>query len=265
MKFFSNKLAIFLISVVVVLLLVFLHFRGTLKPIENLVTTVIKPFSYSSNIVGNKFANFFSTISSIKDLQGENRELEDRVDQLNSEITKLKEFENENKVLREQLGFSQSSSYKLLPAEVIGRDPENFFRYLILAKGEKEGVKKGMAVLSSGCLVGKITEVYSHSSKLILITNPESNIGAMIQDSRATGIVNGELGGGLVIDMIPQNEVIKVGDTVCTSGLGGDYPKGLLLGSIESIKSKPDELFQKADLNSQIDFKKLEIVFIIIQ
>ncbi len=265
MKFFSNKLAIFVISLVVVLLLIFLHVRGILKPIENAASVATKPFQYSFNLVGDRIGNFFSTISSVGDLQKKNDDLEEQVGQLNSEIAKLKEFEVENKVLREQLGFVQKSDYKLIPAEVIGREPENFFQYLIVAKGEKEGIKKGMFILSSGYLVGKITEVYSHSSKLMLITNPESNVGALIQDSRATGIVKGELGGGLVIDMIPQNEVIRVGDTVCTSGLGGDYPKGLLLGSIESIKSKPDELFQKADLNSQIDFKKLEIVFIVIQ
>jgi rod shape-determining protein MreC len=264
MKIFSNKFVVFLLSVVVVSLLIFLHFRGSLKPAENFIVTSIKPIQYGFNSVGNRIANFFSTIGSIGDLQNKNKELEQEVLKLNAEIAKLKEFENENKVLREQLGFAQSSNYKLLPAEIIGREPEDFFQYLIIAKGEKDGVKNGMFVLSSGQLVGKITETYKNSSKLLLITNPSSSVGAMIQGSRATGIVKGAIGGGLVMEMIPQNEVVRTGDTVVTSGLGGDYPKGLVLGNIESIESKPDELFQKANIKSQIDFKKLEMVFIVL-
>jgi rod shape-determining protein MreC len=262
MRFFSNKLVIFLLSLTLVLLIIFLHIKGTLKPIENLTASTVRPVQYCLNSIGNKFSNFFSTVSSISSLQKKNKELTTEIGRLNAEIVKLKELEIENKALREQLGFAQKSSYRLLPAEIIGRDPEGFFQYLIINKGKKDGVGKGMFVLSSGHLVGKVTEVYNRSAKLSLITNPAVSVGIIIQGSRATGILRGELGGGLIIDMIPQNEIIQPGGAVCTSGLEGDYPRGLVLGEIESVKSEPNELFQKATVRSQIDFKKLEIVFI---
>jgi len=262
MNSFPKKLIIFLISLIFILGLIFLNASGKLKPVKSITATAFKPCQIFLNSMGNRFFYFTETIKNISTLQRRNKELEDQVNALNAEIIRLKEVSKENEALREQLGFAQKSDYKLLPAEIIGYEPENFFQYLIVNKGAVDGVKQGMFVLSAGYLIGKISEVYNRGSKLLLVTNLDSSVGAMIQDSRALGVVKGELGGGMIMEMIPQNEIVRIGDVVCTSGLGGDYPRGLPIGMVQEIKSKPNDLFQTVSVKSPIDFKKLEMVFI---
>ncbi len=256
----------FIIIILVVFLIIFLHRIGILAPVESLVYKVSAPIQYDLIKTGNKISDFFKAFSIALSLEKENQKLKDKVKELEVEIAFLKELETENKVLREQLGFSRREDFKLLPAEVIGVEPENFLKYLIVNKGKNNGIKKGMVVISGkGLLVGRVTEVFNTSSKVFLITDPLSAISAMVQNSRAQGIVKGQIGyQSMIMEMIPKNEEIKVGDLIITSGLGEDFPKGLVFGEVTEVFNKPNELFQKATLVSPIDFKKLETVFLIL-
>lgn len=262
MKSFSKRIILLLFSFLIIISLYFLHSHSLIKPLEDRSISLLKIILYPFNKINSGINNFRELISSINNLQKENKNLKKEANQLRAEITKLKEIEKENQILREQLNFAQKTDYKLLPAEIISRGEETFFSQVIVNRGEKDGVKKGAFVLSDGYLIGKVIEVYNHSAKIMLITSPQSSVGAMIQDSRVNGVIKGELGGGLVMEMIPQNEMIRVGELVCTSGIGGDYPKGIIIGAIEEIKSKPDELFQKVSIKSPINFKKIELIFI---
>lgn len=176
----------------------------------------------------------------------------------------LSEAEKENEALRAQLGFQQKSTFKTVPAEVIAKDPTDIQKIFEISVGKKQGIKNGMPVISSGFLIGKISEVHYNTSKVLLITNPNSIINGILQKSRTYGLVYGEIGFGLTMNSIPQGVQINIGDIVVTSGLGGDFPKGLILGKVSGIISKQGEMFQTAKLSSMIDFAKLETVFVII-
>lgn len=258
----KKRSALIFLGLILILMLLFL------KPARNLFLFISTPFlnilEKAGSLIISKPANFFEAIASIKDLNLENERLHDEVRKLESEKADLIEQGKENEILKKQLGFvEESKDLNLLPAYIIGRAPNSFLQYLILNKGEKDGVKVGQTVISEGLLVGKIIEVSSSTSKVFLITNPTGAVPALTQETRGSGLAKGEVGYGLVLEDVPKDINIAQGENVLTSGLGGDYPKGLLIGKIEKIISSSADIFQKASLKILTDFSKLEIVFVI--
>jgi rod shape-determining protein MreC len=146
---------------------------------------------------------------------------------------------------------------------VIGQDPSNLLRYIIIDAGTDDGVAKGMPVVTDRGLVGRIVEVSSRSSKVLLITDASSSVNAIIQSSRATGIVEGKVDGGLVIKYIPQPVTVNVGDIILTSGLGATFPKRLVIGQVTTVHRRDIELFQQAEIKPTVDFDRLEIVLVL--
>ena len=180
----------------------------------------------------------------------------------------MKELESENETLRQLLQFTQANpTYSYRAAEVvghvIGQDPSNFLRYIIIDVGVGDGVTKGMPVITDRGLVGRIVEVSSRSSKVLLITDASSSVNALIQSSRATGIVEGKADGGLVMKYIPQPVTVNVGDIILTSGLGATFPKRLVIGQLTAVHKQDIELFQQAEIKPTVDFDRLEIVLVV--
>ena len=264
MKFSNYKIFWFFFAIIFIVLIIFAHNYGILDPAENGISYVTKPIQVTFHEIGNKFYNFFNIFFSLNKLQSKNSELEEEVKKLNAEVASLQELKVENKALRDQLGFSQKTDYQTVAAEIISHEPESLLQYFMINKGKSDGIDKNMIVLSSGLLVGKVSDVYDKQAKVVLITNPTSSTAVMTENSRANGIVKGGIEYPLVMEMIPQNEVISPGDRIVTSGYGGDYPKGLLLGTVENVESKPTDLFQKAVIKPLIDFSRLEIVFVVL-
>jgi len=236
------------------------YFWGPAKGVFSAAVAPVRKVTFQG---ANSVSDFLSTIVRISQLARENEELKKERDRLLAEKAELIELQKENEILREQLGFQQKAAFKLVSAEVIAKDPTNIQESIIINVGKNKGIVEGMPVISSDMLVGKISEVGFSSSHALLITNPNSIINAMLQESRASGLVKGELGYGLVMESIPQEVKINVSDLVVTSGLGGNFPKGLLLGKVSEIISKQSEIFQSATLRPVLDFSKLELVFII--
>jgi len=175
-------------------------------------------------------------------------------------------MERENDILREQLDYKKYSDHNLLPAFSVGFDPNNILQTVTLNRGKLNGVKSGMAIVAAkGVLVGQIQEVSSTESIGLLITDGNSVIPSKVIDSQVDGIVKGEHGLGLIMDMIPQDKTIKVGDIVVTSDLGGKLPKDIVIGEIEEVLSSDNELFQKARIKSPIDFKEIESLYIVLE
>ena len=263
MKLTTDKILVLVVILLIIISLILpkKYFWG---PIKGVFTAVAVPIQQVINKSTSSASNFLSTIAKISQLAKENKALKKENEQLLSEKTQSIEIEKENEILREQLDFQKRASFKLLPAEVIAKEPTNIQESIIVNIGKDKGVEKGMPVISSGMLVGKVSEVNFTSSHILLITNPNSIINVMLQESRANGLAKGELGYGLVMESIPQDVKVNISDLVVTSGLGGNFPKGLLIGKVSEIISKQSEIFQSATLRPVLDFSKLELVFIII-
>ena len=262
---FSRSTQIFILIVIVLILVSIIWPQNPITgTIKSGGTYIINPIKKTIGNGAGGIKDFWGNIRDIRKLANINKDLEKENRKLFLESSRLGELEHENKILRAQLGFVQDHpEFDLVAAEVIGRDPNNFLQFMTINKGSNDGVKKEMPVVAEGFLVGKISEVESKSSKVFLITNPSSIVNALVEESRATGIVKGELGYSLIIESISQEAKVKSGDTVITSGLGGTFPKGLVIGQINQIEEREAEVFKKAQIAPMIDFSSLEVVFVI--
>lgn len=194
----------------------------------------------------------------------DNASLNQKINELSFENARLQSAKVENSALRKALNFQEDSELDLIPAEVIMADPTGFSQLISIDKGANDGVRENAAVIASpGLLVGKITKVSGSNSEATLITDPKILVNAVVAESAARGLVSGEHGLGLIFGLVTQNEVIKVQDRVVTSGLSGDFPQGLLIGEISSVRSNSSQLFQEAFISPAADLKHLNFVFVI--
>lgn len=264
MSFFPRKNLKYLSIIVVLIVVIFISLRGADNPARGFVLGVSSPFLKTFRIFSGGVSGFFDFLGSIGDLKSENEKLLRENQGLVAENNRLKDAEKENQDLRKQLALAPRSDFNLEAGFVIAQDPQGLGNYFLIDKGENAGIKTGMPVIvSNGILVGRVTESYSRAAKITLITDPSSAINAEAQDSGARGIVKGEYGLGLKMDMISQAEVLSEGDTVISSGLGGNIPRGLTIGKIGQVGQSPDKLFQEASVVPVVDVSKLRIVFVV--
>jgi len=236
-----------------------------LDPVKHAVAVLATPIQEALTSVVQRVVHLRQFAVDVEQCRAENEDLQSLVDQLIIENVRLREAEIENVTLREQLKFKVANpSFELLSAQVIGRDPSNLAGYLILDRGTEEGVAVGMPVLTHRGLVGRITETAPHSSKALLITDPSSSVNALIQESRATGVIQGSPTQGLIMRYVQQTEELSPGDLVLTSGLGGNFPTRLIIGQVTAVVKKDVELFQQAIVRPSVDFGRLEMVMVLV-
>ena len=264
MRRWRNKSAILFLMVLMSLAGLAMDQHRGLQPVEDIALRFVAPLQGGLASLTDRLSDLIQTAKDLGELRRRNEELEKLADSLMIENVRLKEFESENETLRRLLKFTQANPhYEYKTAAVIGRDPSNFLRYLIIDLGARHGIKRGMPVVTERGLVGRIVEVGSNWAKVMLIIDPSSSVGAIIQSSRATGVVEGQVGGGLRMKYIPQGEMVNVGDIVLTSGLGGNFPKKLIIGQVTAVQRRDIQMFQEAQVRPTVDFNKLEIVLII--
>lgn len=141
--------------------------------------------------------------------------------------------------LRKLLELKEKVSYQTVAAEVIGTSPSNYYFTITIDKGRKDGIIRNMVVLDANGVIGRILQVAERSSKVLLISDQRSAVGALIERTRARGIIDGIGKGECKLTLEQTDTDIKVGDSVLTSGLGGVFPKDLMLGTITKIERHP--------------------------
>lgn len=262
--FSKSKSTFFIIIIVLVFSLIFLNSKNALNIPKDTLGFCVSPVQKIFKKTSNKTGDFLHFLGTIKDLNQENEILKKENKKLIAEIAELRETAWENKLLRKQLDLSPREDLKLTSSFITGKSSPELGQYITIDKGRNSGIEKNQAVIaSSGILVGKIIEVSSKTSKIILITDVNSSVSAIIQETRTSGIVKGEHGIGLIMEMIPRGEKIKSEETVITSGLEGFFPKGLLIGKTKEVISSPSSIFQKAIIEPEINIQELEMVFIV--
>lgn len=264
MEWMRNRFVLFFVLLSLSVAALILHQTGNLEPFERFAVRVLSPLQSATSNMVHGFQDISLNFREVDELQARNRELQELVDALLIENVRLREAEIENVTLRAQLEFKQANpTYELVSATVIGRDPNTLINALILDRGSDDGLKPGMPVVTSQGLVGRISEVTGPSSKVLLITDPSSSVNALIQSSRATGVVQGQLAGRPRMKYIPQEEEIDVGDIVLTSGLGGSFPNRIVIGQVVDVERRDIELFQSAEIRTSAPLESLEMVMII--
>lgn len=251
-------------------LLLLSHFIGLLKPLENLAVSAAKPltrFFYGS---GSGIKHSYEENQKQKDAAAHSDYLETEVARLTVENAKFKELEQDNLKLRAQLNFLSTNNYKNLLANVISQntifDINEGDQDIVIDRGASDGVREGLGVINeNGVIIGKISEVRDHLSKVCLTTNSNCKFAATIQDqNRTMGITEGDLGLTIKMNYIPQSEKININDTVITSGLGGDIPRGLVIGKVSQINNRSNEIWQDVNIGPLFDMSTLSIVAVLI-
>lgn len=260
----NNPIVIFL---VVATLLIFLHGVGLLSPLENFLLFAAKPLSV-------RLYDWSSSVSNSYSANHDNEVLQAQINQLTKEVAVLTvansgylETAAENQKLRSTLKFLSVNNFQSVVAGIIAKQsPTDDNGDLIINRGRLDGLRSGLGVISEeGIIVGKIVNVKETSATVCLATNSNCQLAATIQNQLKTqGVTVGDLGLTIKMSYIPQGEKITVGDMIITSGLGGNIPRGLLIGKVAQIYNASNEVWQSATIEPLLNFDNLTIVSVII-
>jgi len=196
-------------------------------------------------------------------IEDENRRLKKEHASLTQEITQYREGYLEGMRLQKLLTLKEKANYPTVTARVIGRNQASIVKTILIDKGSSHGLKVDLPVMSDQGVVGRIVETSPHVSKILLLIDENSNVDALVQESRIQGILQGAASRGCSLKYISKTETVSPGNIVLSSGLAGIFPKGLLLGAVTSVDKTDSGLFQKIDVAPFVDFARLEEVVII--
>ena len=250
---------------VLVIFIIFLSLPLPLsRNIKIAVIDIFSPLLEASSVVMYKiesvrsfFTDSISAVSENKRLKKENAILYDKVN-------KSQEAISENIRLRKLLDIKLSIPYKHVVCSVIARDTSNWFSTIVINKGIDVGLDADMPVLSNGAVVGRIVHCGFNTSVVLLLTDRGSSVGGIIRGSRTIGLVEGQGSGECIFNLIPKQVTIQRGDEIVTAGLGQIFPKGLLIGKIQEIRSDRYGLYKIAQIKLNADINSIEEVIVLV-
>lgn len=201
-------------------------------------------------------------------LVGENRRMAEELALLRRRVHDLSALEAENEDLRAQLGFRRADRRPLLPAEVIARDPAGWWQTVRLDRGARDGLRPDLAVITTDGLIGRTIEVSARTADVLLISDPNSRVSVRLPRTDAVGVLvgAGARPSGRVacrLDFVHRHLPVKPGDEVVTSGLGGVFPRGLVVGYVEAVYTDEQGLYRYAEVIPRADLGQLRYVFVL--
>jgi rod shape-determining protein MreC len=258
-----KKWRLSILILVLVAILAFLSFFGWLKYPKNVFWNVARPVGYVFRVSLDRVPRSFANILEINSILKQNNDLINENLTLQSQLASLNEVNYDNQILKKELNFvqTQTTATTLITTAIIGQT-SGYLKSVTVDKGSKDGLVTGQAVISEGFLVGIVGTVRPDNADVTMITDYNSLVPSILQNSRGTGLLRGGLD-GLVVEDIPLDINIVDGESVITSGLGGQIPAGLSIGKVQGVISKPGEIFQKVSVGSPVDFSRLEVLFVV--
>jgi len=209
--------------------------------------------------------DFFSNYVDLIGAKAENRRLRRRIAEVESENLQFREALVTSGHLARVASMRDEIEIPLLPAEVVGIDVAPWFRSVLVDRGEEHGVRPGYPVITYDGVVGSVTATSAHAAKTMLILDRQSSIDAVVQRSRARGVVRGVGRDQLEFEFVVRESDVTTGDEIVTSGLGGMYPKGLRIGRISELRDAGGRLTKIAIVEPAVDLGRLEQVFVMLR
>lgn len=260
----ANRILFLLVSLFACSLLILASLAGSLAPIEGLASTPLNLVTGLFYDLTQGTSNLATDLAEIQRLRERNAELEEALALFQAELVELREIASDYERLADLLAYDSAAlNQETIAAEVIGYDPNSLRRTIVINRGVRDGLARGMPVVTNQGLVGRIIDVFANSSRVLLVTDPDSAVSARLQTTRAQGSVVGLLTGNLRMIMIPLDAEVQEGDIVLTSGLGGNFPADIAIGQVESVRQFEFELNQTAEVRSLVDFDTLEFVLVV--
>ncbi len=229
------------------------------KPLADVIALPLDALSAADR----RIVDLWNSYVALWNVQEENQQLRREIEFLRGQAADLREMAAANQRLGELLRFQAKTPSQSVAARVVGRDSSNWYQGVVLDKGERDGIRPEMGVVTLTGAVGRVVKSSATSSVVLLLTDPNNAVTALVQRTRDEGIIEGTLGGKARMKYIPLLSTVRVGDPVVTSGLTGGFPKGVPVGTITGIQKDEGDLFQTADVQTEVDFTKLEEVLVV--
>lgn len=259
------------LSVAVILIITAISFinRGKEHYIlpERLLGIVLSPVQGAVQGISNYLTGTIEGIVELRNLRDENRRLREELEKRDYMYSLLAELRAENARLLKLVNLREMMpEFETIAARVIAREPSNWYNAITINVGSQQGIEVDMPVITHRGLVGRVMSVDGNRAQVLLLLDQRSSVGGMIQKSREPGIVKGFAGEkeNLRLLYLPRDAKIQAGDRVITSGLGGVFPKGLIIGSVIEVKAEEYGLSQYAVVRAAADFHHLEEVLVIV-
>lgn len=239
--------------------------RGQLKsdPVGPAVVWLLRPLQVASKAVVGWIRGVQESYITLAGYKAEIERLRQRIVELERDRNRLLEADATYRRLQQLLSFRGQLPAKGITASVIAASASTWFKSCLLDKGGADGVRKGMAVVTPLGVVGRIVDLNTRTSKVLLMTDPNSGVDVVVQRTRARGIVSGSLENGPVMKYVKHSEDIQVGDRLVTSGLDGIFPKGMTVGTVTSVQNKNLGLFQSVSVMPAVSLERTEEVLVV--
>ncbi|MBF0489707.1 MAG: rod shape-determining protein MreC [Candidatus Omnitrophica bacterium] len=186
-----------------------------------------------------------------------------QVEALKARLLYLQESIDESSRYGTMAEFRRKQDYSSMLAHVIGRDPSNWNASLIIDKGQKDGLKVGLPVVSILGVVGRVFETGDHTAKVVLLSDPSFSVAALVQRTRESGLLTGSLGGICRLAYLTDQADVKVGDRVITSKLSSAFPEGILIGIVEDVQASENSHTVECLVQPAVDLSQIEDVLVI--
>ena len=271
----------FAASMVISLLLLLASRTSPAVTLQEVTGRALDPLRGAIAGMGSGISGVFTAIGEIDRLRSENDRLRTELASADARLAQLREASVENAQLRRLLGLTTSLQMNLLPVRILGRDPSNFTWEVGIDAGTRDGVRVGMPVVAaaddgSGALAGSVVATGSDSATVRLVVDARASVVAVDQQTRALGLVQGQLGGQLVMVQVRATDHVAVGDWVASAGLtlidasGAGvarslYPAGLLIGRIQAVELDPNALTRTAFVRPAVDFSAVERLLVVLR
>ena len=240
--------------------------HGLTAPIERFIITIVGPLQSLIHEPISAIRRLNFRLASMKSLWDENRSLKDELQRLRAAETAYQELQLKNDRLRRLLSFKEQLSFATLTASVIARDTTNWSKTITIDAGSESGIHEELPVLNHEGILGHVIRVAPYHAQVLLITDARGSVDAMMQRTRTGGVFIGSSNGhnAGVLRYVHHEEDVRVNDRVVSSGYGGIYPKGILLGVVKSVDRSGAGLFQTVHVEPAADFSRLEEVLVVL-
>ncbi|WP_406616330.1 rod shape-determining protein MreC [Candidatus Caldatribacterium sp.] len=211
----------------------------------------------------NAFRSWVELFKEKSILLEENRRLREEIGRLQGEKVLLEEEIERLKMEIEAERIEQRFSFEVIPAQVIGRDPYDWFGKIVIDRGKEDGVTSGLAVVTHQGMVGRVEVVYDKYAEVRMLLSPSFALGVLVQRTRDLGVLSGDGKGTCAVKYIPRDSQVAEGDVVITSGLGESIPRGIVVGKVSGVVERQGDLFKEVTVKPSCDFSRLGRVFVI--
>jgi rod shape-determining protein MreC len=237
--------------------------HGRLQFVRSTAHTLAAPLHSLRARTASTLAAAWQQYVDVVNVRQENLTLKRELERLKAEEARLTE---DNLRLRRLALLADApipGQDRCVPAEVIARDASNWSRTVLLNKGSAKGVRQNDVVMSSAGLVGRVIDLSPRTARVLLITDPRSSVDCLVQRNRAGGIVVGATDNTCRVKYLSTTHDVRVGDRIISSGLGGVFPKGLLVGTVVMVSKDTTRPFQRVTILPATDLERLEEALIV--